>query len=102
MGWTPTPEQRAALIRARELAHEMRGDGATWKAVTDRLTADGYPTMHGTAWTYQMVQRLARNPPPRTRDGVQHPSLAEQGPARRGEAAEVRPLRREGDRQAGA
>ena len=60
MGWTPTPEQRAALIRARELAHEMRGDGATWKAVTDRLTADGYPTMHGTAWTYQMVQRLAR------------------------------------------
>lgn len=64
MGWTPDPEQRAALIRARELAQEMRIVRATWKTVADRLTADGYPTMHGTPWTYQMVQRLVRNPPP--------------------------------------
>jgi hypothetical protein len=68
MGWTPDPEQRAALIRARDLAHQMRDDRATWKAIADRLTADGYPTMHGTPWTYQMVQRLVRNPPPAERE----------------------------------
>jgi hypothetical protein len=63
MGWTPDSDQRAALIRARELANEMRDSGAAWKAIADRLTADGYPTMHGAPWTYQMVQRLVRNPP---------------------------------------
>ena len=64
MGWTPTPEQRAALTRARDLAREMRDGGIAWKLIADRLTADGYPTMRGGPWTYQMVQRLVRNPPP--------------------------------------
>src|ERR1019366_6583283 len=63
MGWRPTPEQRVALVRAHELASQMRDGGTTWKAVADRLTADGYPTVNGAPWTYQMVQRLVRKPP---------------------------------------
>lgn len=64
MGWTPTPEQRAGLIRARALAQVMRDGGAKWNAIADRLTAEGYPTMNGAPWRYEMVQRLVRNPPP--------------------------------------
>lgn len=64
MGWIPTPEQRAALIRARALAQVMRDGGTKWNAIADRLTADGYPTMNGAPWRYEMVQRLVRNPPP--------------------------------------
>jgi ribosomal protein L33 len=86
MGWRPTPEQRAALVRAHELASQMRDGGITWKAVADRLTADGYPTMHGSPWTYQMVQRLVRKPPPAdptTTHATRHWRLAEYcGPAK--------------------
>lgn len=64
MGWTPTPEQREALTRARVLAQAMRDSGTTWKAIANRLTADGYPTVNGLPWRYEMVQRLVRNPPP--------------------------------------
>jgi Recombinase len=64
MGWTPTPEQREALIRARDLTRMLRDGSVSWKLIADRLTADGYPTMRGGPWTYQMVQRLLRNPPP--------------------------------------
>lgn len=64
MGWTPTPEQREALIRARQLVGELREGSVTWKAIADKLTADGYPTMHGAPWSYKIVQRLLINPPP--------------------------------------
>jgi hypothetical protein len=64
MGWTPNPEQRAALIRARALAQVLRDGGTKWNAIADRLTADGYPTMNGGPWTYKIVQRLVTNPPP--------------------------------------
>lgn len=64
MGWTPTPEQRAALTQARALAQEMRNRGITWKAIADRLTADGYPTRDGGAWYIEGVRRLVKNPPP--------------------------------------
>ena len=64
MGWTPTPEQREALIGARDLTRMLRDGSVSWKLIADRLTADGYPTMRGGPWTYQMVQRLLRNPPP--------------------------------------
>jgi hypothetical protein len=86
MGWRPTPEQRVALVRAHELASQMRDGGTTWKAVADRLTADGYPTVNGAPWTYQMVQRLVRKPPsagPTTTHATRHWRLAEyRGPAK--------------------
>lgn len=64
MGWTPTPEQRAALIRAHVLASAMRERGIGWTAIAERLTADGYPTMNGAPWAYKHVQRLLKNGPP--------------------------------------
>lgn len=67
MGWTPTPEQREALVRAHELARGMRDGGVSWKAIADRLTVGAYPTVRGGPWTYQMVQRLLRKPPPAER-----------------------------------
>jgi len=60
------------------------GTGPT--AIAERLTADGYPTMRGTPWTYQMVQRLLRKPPPAdptTTHATRHWRLAEyRGPAK--------------------
>lgn len=86
MGWRPTPDQRAALVRAHELASQMRDSGTGPTAIAERLTADGYPTMHGTPWTYQMVQRLLRKPPPAdptTAHSTRHWRLAEhRGPAK--------------------
>lgn len=80
MGWRPTPEQRAALVRAHGLASPMRASGIGWTAIAEHLTARGYPTMHGTPWTYQMVQRLLSKPPPAdptTTHATRHWRLAE-------------------------
>jgi hypothetical protein len=86
MGWRPTPEQRASLVRAHGLASHMRGEGIGWTAIAERLTADGYPTMHGGPWGYRMVQRLLSKPAPAdptTTHATRHWRLAEQrGPAK--------------------
>lgn len=86
MGWTPTPEQREALIRAHALAGQLRDSGVSWTAIARRFTAEAYPTMNGGPWTYQMVQRLLKNPVPvkrPTKYATRHWRVADRrGPAK--------------------
>jgi hypothetical protein len=61
--WTPTPEQRDALNRARQRARELRDGGANLNLIAFTLTTEGHPTVRGGPWSTTSARRLIENPP---------------------------------------